>query len=279
MYAELPRPLEWLFSAALFALCVAYVQPIWGALAFFPEVLRKWGHFYYPLVGPWWTNHVLLSRTPGERQMALFLTASCVLAMIIPGIVLWLVGRAPTDTGLAVPNRLGWRIIFVSVAGSIPFGFWFTRDAAFNPNEPLITPSYVLSLLTMIPEHFFICGVVTALMLPSRRLPNPVPLAPISGSRPVRFLRWIGLAQPASAPSASRALSWFGLSARQLVAILASGIIFGLIHVGKPDQLEVVLSFPGGVTVAYVTLRARSIWPAILAHWSMNLIPVAFLAL
>ena len=39
------------------------------------------------------------------------------------------------------------------------------------------------------------------------------------------------------------------------------------------------MSFPGGVAVAYVTLRSHSIWPAILAHWTMNLIPLGLLAL
>jgi len=109
-------------------------------------------------------------------------------------------------------------------------------------------------------------------MLPDRRLPA-VPVGAVEGPWSQRGFRWLGLAQPGAR---NAGLSWSGLTAESVVA---SGVIFGLAHIGKADVMEVGLSLPGGIAVAYVTLRARSIWPAVIAHLTMNVIPMAMSAL
>ena len=134
-------------------------------------------------------------------------------------------------------------------------------------------------MLMIIPEHFLICGVLVAILLPTRRLPRPVSIATIDGHGWRRGLRWLGLAQPGSTADVSRLLAWFGLSRTQFITLIASGALFWSVHIGKNNLVEIILSFPGGVAVAYLTLRAHSIWPAIVAHWSMNLIPLALLAI
>jgi len=51
--------------------------------------------------------------------------------------------------------------------------------------------------------------------------------------------------------------------------LLVSGALFAAVHFGKP-RLELALSMPGGLAVAYLTLRSHSIWPAIVAHYALN---------
>jgi hypothetical protein len=123
----------------------------------------------------------------------------------------------------------------------------------------------------MVPEHFLICGVTVAVLLPERRLPEHVPLADPTGPWWRSGLRWLGLAQ-----SGGTTLGWAGLTIESLAAITLSGVAFGIVHFGK-EIPELILSFPGGVAVAYVTLRCGSIWPALVAHWTMNLVPAAMI--
>jgi len=136
---------------------------------------------------------------------------------------------------------------------------------------------YVLSLFNKIPEHFLILGILTALMLPHRRLPNPAYLAPIEGSTGQKILRWLGVAQPVTIDSDNRLLAWFGLNWTSLFAIAVSGLVFFMLHLGRANPVEVALSLPGGMLVSYITFRTHSIWHAIPAHWTLNLVPMAIL--
>jgi len=56
-------------------------------------------------------------------------------------------------------------------------------------------------------------------------------------------------------------------------AVVASAVVFWLVRLGKTDMVEAGLSLPGGIAVACVALRTRSIWPAVIAHCTMNVIP------
>lgn len=298
-------------SLLWFVVLVIFVSAFWSRLAMqFPEPLNKIAYAYHPLIGDWWQKHVMQEHTVAERRLVLWVIVSFVLGMFVPAVILRLCGRRFRDAGLGWPNRLGLRLILVSVAVAIPFGLalvYLSRTSESSPIHLDLDLLYAITLLAMIPEHYLICGVCTALMLPGRRLPARVPLAAIEGSRIQRTLRWLGLAQPGvsehpvghlrkrrhgasgavrssgrekSTPrTPSRVLSWLGLTGTSCFAVVMSGLLFGYVHLGKEYLPEVILSFPGGVAVAYVTLRSHSIWPAILGHWAMNLIPMGLLLL
>lgn len=273
----------WLLSLMLFVGLAVYIASFWGSAArHLPEPLPDWSHKWVRLLRPGWEAIVLQNLTRAQRLMVLHRSVDLVLGLLIPAAVLRACRRRLTDVGIGAPNVLGWRLITASVLLSIPFGFWLLGTAAPIRTWPTFDLMYAFALLAMIPEHFLICGVCTAILLPQRRLPFPVPLADVptrgaAGGRRLRLFRWFGLAQPHVAGE-YRWLSWLGLTGPQALAILASGLLFGMVHVGKPP-LELALSFPGGVAVAYLTVRARSIWPAIVAHWSMNVVPLAIVTM
>jgi hypothetical protein len=261
--------------AAVVLLMFVYVSAFWGSAAQrLPDPLCRWAYIAKRAPQRWWLSHVAASRLRVERLALLNLAVEFGLGLLVPALLLRAAGRRPRDYGLRTPNALGWRLLLAGVALSVPFGLWLLYDQREQLQNVLKYPMlwHAQRLLSMVPEHFLICGVVTGLLLPERRLPDAVPIPSVEGSRPMRALRWLGLAQPGSGPSRNAVLEWLGLDGTSLAALCASGLIFGLVHIGKAP-LELTLSFPGGVAVAYLTLRSQSIWPAITAHWAMNLVP------
>ena len=63
------------------------------------------------------------------------------------------------------------------------------------------------------------------------------------------------------------------------VAIAISSLLFGLLHLRnifwlEPDALLKLVLYTGGVlgpVLGYVTLRCRSVWPAVILHYLNNL--------
>ena len=94
-------------------------------------------------------------------------------------------------------------------------------------------------------------------------------------------MRWLGFGWPhpdhdARIRGRGPISSWLGIAEHGwpgLFAMFASATLFATVHVGKGNPLELALSFPGGLILAYATLRTGSIWPMIVAHWSMNVLP------
>lgn len=266
-------PAGWLVSVVILVGGAAYVCAFWGAGV-------KWSRAWLP---EWYVDLVLRNQrylyTLGRQDVGLWLLVQFAFALV-PAALLLAMRWKPAEIGLGGFNALGRRLILVSVAASIPFGFLLMSTGAIGlPNTGRETVRLLASLATTIPEHIVVCGLLVALLLPGRRLPATVPVAPIEGPPLQRLLRWLGLAQP-PADANGRLLAWFGLSIESLVAIFASGVVFWLAHLGKPDVVEVSLSLVGGVVVAYVTLRSGSVWPAIIAHLTMSLVPggIALLA-
>ena len=251
----------WALSIALFTLIVLYVSFYCGRFAdYIPGplgdlIIRGRDH---------------LSRLTAH-DYGRWLLMHLVLGLCIPSVLVWLSRRRLRDVGFAWPNLLGRRLILASVVLSVPFGVYFLFALNLLKSPSMATWPWAIGLVAMLPEHFLICGVTVAVLLPGRRLPEHVPLAKLAGPWWRRGLRWLGLAQPGSS-----VLGWGGLTAESLMAVTLSGMVFGVVHFGKPTP-ELILSFPGGMAVAYVTLRSGSIWPAIIAHWSMNLVPVAMI--
>ncbi len=257
----------WAVSLLLLAGGVVYICMFWGeAASFFPKPLSQWACFCRRTLRLWY-----------HERLALWLAAQFCVGMVVPTVLLMLCGGGLAQVGFGWPNALGRRLIMVSIVLSIPFGVWLLNSFTQRPGRPIINLHYVCGLLVAVPEHFLICGIFLAVMLPGRALPDPAPMATVEGPFALRVLRWLGLAQPPPSENAGWILAWFGLTGSSLVAVLVSGTLFWMVHIGKGD-LEALLSLPGGVAVAYVTLRSRSIWPAVLGHWAMNLIPLGLLA-
>ena len=268
-------PRKWAVSITILVSITVYVAIFWARLAkLLPEPYNQWTFIYEPLIGPWWIENFFTDLPVYTRLDFLWYILCFVSSMLIPIIIILSRGRKLTDFGLGMLNSLGIRLTVIAIFVSIPFGLWIQIE---SPYPHILTTTYALSLFNKIPEHFLILGILVALMLPNRRLPNPVYLAPIEGSRTTKILRWLGIAQPVTADFDNRVLAWFGLNWTSLFAILVSGLVFYMIHLGRANHVEVALSLPGGILVSYVTIRTHSIWHVIPAHWTLNLVPMAIL--
>ncbi len=66
-------------------------------------------------------------------------------------------------------------------------------------------------------------------------------------------------------------------------AVLGSAILFGLAHLpnllsgANPafTAMQVAATVAGGVALAAIRIRSRSLWPVLLAHWAMDIIAVS----
>lgn len=258
-----PTFLGWLVTFLLFFVILVFVWSFWQVNAF---------------LKPWWVENVLTSWSQNDQIIALWLAVWVILGMMVPAFLLYLSGLKLTDVGMGMPNTLGWRMIILGIVLSIPFGIWLLNSKNYDTGQNPLSLEYLMTLLSMIPEHFLATGVCTALMLPGRRLPSDVSLDPVEGNFMEKVLRWLGLAQSSANAGSNRILDWFGLTWVSLFAIVASGALFRMIHIGK-DNLELMLSFPGGIAIAYMTIRCHSIWPSVVSHWSLNIIPLGILML
>jgi len=268
-------PRKWAISIIILLLITGYVAIFWARLAkLLPPPYNEWTFIYEPLIAPWWINNFFLDQPEYIRLEILWYILCFVSSMLIPMIIIILRGRKLTDFGIGMLNKLGIRLTGIAIIVSIPFGLWIQLA---SPYPHRLTVMYVLSLFNKVPEHFLILGILTALMLPHRRLPNPAYLAQIEGSAGRKILRCLGIAQPVTRDSDNPILAWFGLNWTSLFAITVSGLVFFMIHLGRANPVEVALSLPGGVLVSYITFRTHSIWHAIPAHWTLNLVPMAIL--
>lgn len=189
--------------------------------------------------------------------------------VLMAGVVPWLLmialrrGR-PYDLGVRLPNRVGWRILFVGYLAALPFQYWMVLSPGFSAYYgPRLEHAgfmafisfYVVNMLT---EHFFFHGVLLSVCRDGRRWPSPPPVATNAESRGGRLGQWLGLAQPDEGTRGfKRMIRWIGLPVGCVPAIIASATLFGVIHIGK-DARELLLSVPGGIALAYVAYRSNS---------------------
>jgi hypothetical protein len=253
-----------------------YVSTFWGnAQSHLPAPWSRWGAWCRPTIHSWWND-----------QPYMWLLAQLAIGVGIPALVVLLLGLSFTGIGWRRPNRLGWRWMAVATLAGVPFGLWLFLDAPDTAKHIQVNAHYVAGLLALLPEHFLICGLLTAVFLPGARFPEAT--LPTTSEQPTdranrvaRSLRWLGLFQPPTerdqaTTTAPRLIRWLGIDAPGSLAVVASGSLFALGHVGKAP-LELILSFPGGMAVAYITLRSQSVWPALVAHVGLNVIPLAML--
>jgi len=267
---------QWIVSCLVFVVAAIYVCASWSRLpSYFPAPLNQFSFVHDKLIGAWWRGHVVPQGPAYRSDYLLWAANSVVIGLLVPLALLTVARKSPSDMGLGRPNALGSRFTVAAVLLSVPFGLWVLVDNPRAMAQVWNDFRYIglCGGVAMIPEHFLLCGVIVALLLPERKLPRNVPLAPVEGAAPKRLLRWLGLAQETRVGGPGTALAWLGLTRASLAAILGSGLLFLVVHIGEP-RVELLLAFPGGAAIAYLTLRCRSIWPGVLAHYALNLIPL-----
>ena len=266
-------PRRFLLGSALIAVgAVVYTSLFWGRFAtLWPEPLEQWSTLLYPRIAPLRAN-----------QPWVWLTIQVLVGLVVPAGLLRLFGRSPSDLGLGLGNRLGVRWAGVSALAAVPIGAVLVHGAQDQAWTPQFDGRYAVEMLAMIPEHFLIVGVVVAVLLPARRLPRPAPIPRIDRRGWSGFVSWLGFGWPHAHGDARSISSWLGISQHGwcgLLAMCVSATLFATVHIGKENSLELALSFPGGLILAYATLRTGSIWPMIVAHFSMNVLPQAYFLL
>jgi hypothetical protein len=260
---------DWILTAVLCGLCLIYALSFLGQAArLLPPPLDEWHDVYYRLLGPWW-HYYFNSTLSSQDNLALYRTIEVfVLGLFVPMVAMRFTGRSLSDIGFDSPNSHGRRLGVLSLLIVLPVGFWLSAVTPNSWGSPLYE---VFELCAMLPEHFLFFGVFVALMLPGRRLPRwPEDRFAYRNGGDSQTL---GPARIGSAPSQNCLLGFLGLTSHKTFAVGIAGSLFGLAHVGEVLLPETLLAFPIGLLFAYVTLRTSSIWPALVAHWMLNIVP------
>jgi membrane protease YdiL (CAAX protease family) len=233
---------QWLQTLEMFGLCLLYVTAFWGQAAqWLPAPLDQWHSLLYRAAGPWWHAHVATGLIHREQAALYQLVEAVFIAVLLPIWVLHRKGYTMRNAGVSVPGR---GALWPSIAGivlSLLVGLYLSRVVSHPWRTPL---EEGLGLLVVIPEHFLIFGVFGALLLPGGHVRGP------GGER--------------------------RMGIHEAFAIAATAAMFGLVHVGVEHPSVLIASFPLGVINAYVTVRTASIWPAVGAHWIMNVVPMTW---
>jgi hypothetical protein len=225
------------------AFLLLYTTGLWGqAGRLLPPPFDDWHGVPYRLLAPWWHAHVLPQLAHSERVALFQVVEGYLLALALPLLALRSLGITAREAGLGRAHTRGVVTTAAGVLLALPVGFWL---ATATP-EPWGTPlQEALEFLCIVPEHFLIFGVFGVLLLPERRL------------------RWLSRQS--------------GQTAAGVFTLAAATLVFGLVHVGTPHPAELVASFPLGLLFAAMTLLSGSIWPAVTAHVTLNLFPMALL--
>ncbi len=167
------------------------------------------------------------------------------------------------DLGWRAPNRFGWRILVVGYLVAAPFLIWMV-------NSPGFTQYYMHQLraglfgflcgyfVNMFAEHFLFHGVMLGAFRAGHRWPEPQETPEPRGRGVRRVLQWFGLDQPVGDTGGwHRVEVWVGLPTGCVTAIVITGLLFGIVHLGK-DTRELFLSVPGGMASAYLAYRTDS---------------------
>lgn len=204
-------------------------------------------------------------------------------AVIVPIAILRLARRSFRQQGLGPPNRLGWRIVLVAYVVALPFVLIMALDPRFGDfyqkTFKQFWPAMGQMAFILFPEHISFQGWGLALLLPTLSFPEvSLAVAPVGAPWWKRTLMWMGLAQPTRGRWYQRALGWAGIDTGTLLAMFLSGTHFCIAHAGKPG-IEIFFSFSGGMGLAYVAVRSRSLWTCFLLHTTTGLTALLILAI
>jgi hypothetical protein len=185
---------------------------------------------------------VLTRSSPPEQIAAFELVASWLLALAVPLLALRVLGIGAATAGLGKARTAGLPVTAAGVVMTLPAGLWLAASTPDPWGSPL---QETIEFLSIAPEHFLIFGVFAVLLLPGRRLSWPEAPGPLAGAG--------------------------------VFVVAASTLAFWLVHVGTPHPAELWMSIPLGLTFAVMTLLTGSIWPSVIAHVTLNLVPMALL--
>ena len=188
-----------------------------------------------------------------------------VMAGLLPWLAMAVLRRGrPDDLGCRRPNRLAWRFILVGYLVTLPLLFWMVHGAGFASHYvPHLKragpgPYLMFQLANLLSEHFFFHGVLLSAFRVELRWPSPPGITENATGGLIRTLQWFGLAQPVDGfGRCHRMAQWMGIPDGCSLAVLASGLLFGLVHLSK-DPRELALSIPGGVAAAFLAYRTNS---------------------
>jgi hypothetical protein len=284
------RPLRWhshVLSLLIALIAGAYLCPLWmKSNAWLPVWVRQLQNRIHGSAVS--TLNAGIKALGGQPLTTRWMWAllSVLMGVVVPWLFMLVMGRGrPRDIGLRWPNRVGWRLLAVGYLVALPLiGLMASAPAtrAFYTSELKKFPLGTLAgtyLIVMVAEHFMYQGVLLALLRPGQRWPVIPEPAPVVGSVGVRSLRWIGLCQPTFGKAGlERVLAWVGLPEGCLGAMVLQAVLFGLGHVGKAP-VEVLLSFPGGVGLAYVAYRCNSLLVPLILHLATGLTALGFVYL
>lgn len=256
------RVLTYVAIAVATAYCAALLarpQPFW------PALIRK--AIGYP--SQWLSNlidaglySIDAAHAQTELRSGIYLLFA---AGVVPWLVLALLGRGrPHDLGFRRPNRLGWRFVVVGYLIACPFLVWMVRGTDFaGPYLRQLQGAGGLAFclyyfINMLTEHFFFHGALLAVFRVGGRWPAPPQVSfDGTGSLP-RVFQWMGFTQPPpGVHGMRRVLRGIGLPDGCLLAVLASAVLFSLVHLGK-DPRELLLSLPGGIALGYLAYRTNT---------------------
>ncbi len=209
-------------------------------------------------------------RELGLEQVSAHVLGACylfIVALLIPLCVakLFRMGKL-SRLGWRRPNRLLLRIVSCSFCISIPFLFWMVSSPGFASFYAKYIDAGIFRLIgyylvALFCEHSFFDGILLAAFRRGHQWPSAPSMDQSASSRTGKGLQWLGVAQPThDAKGWQRATRWLGLPDGATTAILMSGFLFGMVHLGK-DGREFLLSFPGGVFLACLAYRCNS-WHA-----------------
>lgn len=224
--------------------CTLCATGLWGQAArMLPAPFDDWYAIPYRAFG-----HSIVGALPSalsqETRLALWhCLEAYVFAFLLPLLLLRSFRLTPARAGLRRPLNRGVKLTLAGILCTLPVGFYLATTIADPWGSPLRES---LLFLTLLPEHFLVFGVFGVLLMPQRELAWP-----------------------------SRES---GQAAGALFALIATSTIFLLIHVGARNDAEVIASLVNGIVFSAVTIGSGSIWPAIIAHCTLNLVPMAALA-
>lgn len=235
---------EWVDRLKVAAFLILYTTGMWGqAGSLLPEPFDVWYGIPSHLLGPWWSDHVPPQLTAPEQTALFLVLTSYLFALGIPLLALRYLGISAVDAGLGLSRQSGIAITLGGILISLPVGFWLLAVVPDPWGSPL---QETLEFISLVPEHYLVFGVFGVLLLPGRQL------------------------------------DWAAVGTGQVGAVLFTitvvTLVFGLVHVGTPHTAELLTSFPLGFLFAVMTFLSGSIWPGIIAHLTLNLIPMAWVS-
>lgn len=158
------------------------------------------------------------------------------------------------------------KVLIVLYLFALPFLVWLaTREDMYYYYEFHIKETLwkylIWTNLHMLCEHVFLQGIFLSFLEPSFFEESVGEVAkPVNGRKEVnrvekeRRERWGKVLK-----------DWLRVDRYYLIIFLLDGVLFMLIHVGKPLS-EIFLAFPGGVFLAFLAFRFGSFLPCYLIH-------------